>query len=191
MDTESAELCGIPGGDDEMLTKGEFNRLVSQVKFYHYRPQQKALKDLATMLERHHGVLQQHMIQPWLMLGCNPRGSSAPPKLSAKLDFILTLPLLRRQSRQAISLPLSVKLLALYLVGFLDRGRNVLIALFRRLDMVPSPIQDDAYEDHVNHPQYVRAAYADFLVARLQFKFVRLSHIFTHRTPAILSDLIR
>jgi len=61
MEAESAELCGIPGNDDETLTKGEFNRLVTQVKFYHYRPQQKALKDLSDMLDRHHKVLTAHI----------------------------------------------------------------------------------------------------------------------------------
>ena len=61
MDSDSAELCGIQGDDDDVLRKGEFNRLVTQVKFYHYRPQQKALKDLSEMLAHHHKVLTEHI----------------------------------------------------------------------------------------------------------------------------------
>ena len=61
MEADSAELCGIPGEDREPITKEEFNRLVTQVKFYHYRPQQKALKDLGEMLVQHHKVLQEHI----------------------------------------------------------------------------------------------------------------------------------
>ena len=61
MDSESAELCGIPGEPEHPVTKDELNRLVTQVKFYHYRPQQKALKELAAMLERHHIALTTHI----------------------------------------------------------------------------------------------------------------------------------
>jgi len=61
VDADSAELCGIAGRDDEPVTKHEFNRLVTQVKFYHYRPQQQALKDLKEMLTKHHQVLHEHI----------------------------------------------------------------------------------------------------------------------------------
>jgi len=46
---------------NEPITKEEFNRLVSQVKFYHYRPQQIALKELKAMMERHHKVMADHI----------------------------------------------------------------------------------------------------------------------------------
>lgn len=63
MEAESAELCGLPGEDSELLRKGEFNRLVTQVKFYHYRPMHKQLGELQEMLVKHHELLQGHIEQ--------------------------------------------------------------------------------------------------------------------------------
>ncbi len=61
MEGESGELCGVPGGEDEPITKGEFNRLVSQVKWYHLRPIKLSLERQEASLEASNKIMQAHI----------------------------------------------------------------------------------------------------------------------------------
>ena len=61
METESAELCGIPGEHHEPVTKEEFNRLLVQIKYYHLRPHMKETKDLKELVVRTHELLESHI----------------------------------------------------------------------------------------------------------------------------------
>lgn len=57
----STELCGIAGHDDETISKGEFNRFVRIVNYYHGRPIKADLRALKELVEASNKVFQDHM----------------------------------------------------------------------------------------------------------------------------------
>ena len=59
--TDSAELCGVAGHDDETITKGELNRFVRTVNVYHGRPIKSELRKLNDALTNHHEILRDHI----------------------------------------------------------------------------------------------------------------------------------
>ena len=59
--TDSAELCGVPGHEDEQITKGELNRFVRTVNVYHGRPIKSELRKINEALIDHHQVLRDHI----------------------------------------------------------------------------------------------------------------------------------
>ena len=59
--TDSAELCGVPGHEDEQITKGELNRFVRTVNVYHGRPIKKELRNMNEALVEHHKILLSHI----------------------------------------------------------------------------------------------------------------------------------
>ena len=59
--SEDSEMCAIPGAADAPLTRGEFNRLVSQVRYYHLRPLRDEIKDLKHMLIEQDRVMTGHI----------------------------------------------------------------------------------------------------------------------------------
>ena len=61
MEHESAELCGIAGGDNEPITKAEFNRLVAQVRYYHLRPMKKDMTELKALIQETNEMMQDHI----------------------------------------------------------------------------------------------------------------------------------
>lgn len=58
---ETDALCSIPGDDSDALTKGEFNRFSTQVRYYHLRPMRVELTDLKHMLTEQDRVMQAHI----------------------------------------------------------------------------------------------------------------------------------
>lgn len=58
---ETEALCSIPGDDSDALTKGEFNRFSTQVRYYHLRPMRAELIDLKHMLAEQDRVMQTHI----------------------------------------------------------------------------------------------------------------------------------
>ena len=61
MESESGELCGVPGGEDETITKGEFNRLASTIKYYHFRPMKAQMGVIEQMLKQQNSVMSEHI----------------------------------------------------------------------------------------------------------------------------------
>lgn len=53
MSEESAELCGIEGQDDEVVTIGQVNRFARIVNVYHGRPIKDDLRGLRSSMEDH------------------------------------------------------------------------------------------------------------------------------------------
>ena len=58
---EGGELCAVQGDDNEPIKKGEFNRLISQVRYYHLRPIRDDLKELKHMIMEQDRTMQAHI----------------------------------------------------------------------------------------------------------------------------------
>lgn len=61
MNEESSEFCGIHGEEDAPVTKGEFNRLSAQIRYYHLRPLRTDIGELKHMLSEQDRVMQAHI----------------------------------------------------------------------------------------------------------------------------------
>ena len=61
MTEEGGELCAVQGDDNEPIKKREFNRLISQVRYYHLRPIRDDIKDLKHMLVEQDRVMVAHI----------------------------------------------------------------------------------------------------------------------------------
>ncbi len=60
---DSAELCGLEGDEAEVVTKGEFNRFVRVVNYYHGRPMKKEIRDLKAVVDATNKLLTEHVVQ--------------------------------------------------------------------------------------------------------------------------------
>lgn len=58
---QSSELCGIAGEDEETVTKGEFNRFVRVVNYYHGRPIKTELRELKDVVAKTNEIMQKHV----------------------------------------------------------------------------------------------------------------------------------
>ena len=61
MEEPSWELCAIPGQSDSPLTKGEFNKLVAQVRYYHLRPLKVSIEELKHMIVEQDRIMTAHI----------------------------------------------------------------------------------------------------------------------------------
>ena len=81
---ESAELCSLPGDDALPITKGEFNRLLAQVRYFHLRPIKQEIGELKILIQATNEMMQSHVASDaaffskmegakwalWLIAGC-------------------------------------------------------------------------------------------------------------------------
>ena len=61
MPNDEGDLCGIPGTSDSPLTKGEFNKLITQVRYYHLRPLREDFKELKHMIVEQDRTMEAHI----------------------------------------------------------------------------------------------------------------------------------
>jgi hypothetical protein len=60
---DSAELCGLDGDAAEVVTKGEVNRFIRTVNYYHGRPMKRDIKDLKAVVDATNTLLRDHVVQ--------------------------------------------------------------------------------------------------------------------------------
>lgn len=59
--SDSSELCGVSGADEDFIRKGEFNRLAAAIRYYHFKPLKEDVKEIKESIALLNETVREHI----------------------------------------------------------------------------------------------------------------------------------